>query len=110
MLPELEIGPSSLENGSHQRAICLGIDFAWLLQANIGSTSVVSSFWPISRTFQCRGLTNLIKERRLQKGPADEVRKTIESSLQSHRRENVFVCGATRVVWICEDGGSDFTP
>jgi hypothetical protein len=42
--PEMEIGPSSLKNRSQQRAICLGIDFVWLLLANIGNTPVASVF------------------------------------------------------------------
>ena len=35
---------------------------------------------------------------------------TIELPLQSHRLKNIFLCGATRVVRICEDAGSDCNP
>lgn len=79
-------------------------------KAIYGSTSTVGSLWPISRTFQFKGLTNLINSRWVQKGPADEDCKMIKLSLQSHGLKIVFVCGATRVVRRCEDAGSHFTP
>ena len=71
--------------------------FGYFKPTLVANTSVAASLRPISRTFQFRGLANLISEPCDQKGRADEEWKTIKSSLQSHGRVNNFLCGATRV-------------